>query len=286
MRFAENRKLAEFVSGQDWDSSLWTRDLDDGGNVTLKLRMRLHFRSVEMRTGPNAGYYQEEDDRFGNHAWDDMMFNQWQKEYCRVITDYWSTSFWLLTPEDYKELVMGDDQPNVSCTLEVEPVPTPGGAHYTFNIIRLADYRVNRMFAGGHGYTGWLADVGRGADVNNEVRIVNLKQAAHLLAMPHRGRENANNNQYFKFQAPIVGYGDSTAAQEAEQDRTFHPGQKLGRSVLHARPWQIAMERHSGRQASEWMVTMSRLLAEKRDGAQPPGQAKSSQSSTPSAGKR
>ncbi|MBI4903394.1 MAG: hypothetical protein HY820_07160 [Acidobacteria bacterium] len=280
MRFAVNRKLAEFSSEQDWDSTLWARDIDEGGNVTLKIRIRVHFRTVEVRNGPQVGYYQEEDDRFGTIGWDKLIWEQWQAEYCRVISSYWAKTFWLLTPEKYKELERGNHKPNVSCAIEVEPAFSQGGAHYTFNIIRVADYRVNRAMAGGNGFTGWLADVERIADANNQVRIVNLKHAAHLFYLPHRTRDWANNNRYFRFQSPIVGTGDSTAFQETQQDRTFNPGAKLGRSTLHARPWQMAMERHSGLEADQWEVTTSQLIAEKTRGFKPLARSGSSSSSS------
>jgi hypothetical protein len=261
-KFDAKRKLMLFADGLDWDSTLFVHERDDGGNLNLKLRIRVFFRSVDVKTGPNTGYYQEEDDRFGIDGWDRILWEQWKREYCRVIENYWNHRFWLVTPKDYDELNYGSSKPNLTCNMVVEPVIAGGGAHYTFNVIRIADYRVNRALSGGHGYTGWLADVGRGADPDNDVKLVNMKTVAHIFALPHKGREYANHNRYFRLQAPVVGTGDLTAQQGTTQDRTYHPGVLHGRELFHARPWQVAMERHTGKSAEAWRVMTSRIIAQ------------------------
>jgi len=248
--------LRQFCDGDEFDSSLWTRDRTDNGNYICKIRLKVYFHSVEVKTGPGSGYYQEEDDRFGNQGWDRTLWEAWKREYKLVLEDYWTAKFWLITPEKYTKLNEMGQRPNIRCDLMVELVPTSGGTHHKFNIIRVADYRVNRRWTGGTGYTGWLSDVGRGSDTESESKLMILKNVGHLFSMPHMDRQAANHNKYFIWQSPVMGTGGlGYKGHGAGQDHSLTHAVRR-REIVHALPWQIAMERHTGVPAEKWKVSL------------------------------
>jgi hypothetical protein len=259
--FDARRKVLEFVGGETWDTALWMKDRDDGGNLTVKVRIKVCLRPVEVKTGPGSGWYQEEDDRFGTvGAWERLQWEAWKREYCDVINDYWSGTFWLKTPDDYDEFNIGRMKPNVRCDLSVNMIPTPGGAHLSFNVIRVADYRMNRAWTGGPGFTGWRADLSMGSDPESEERILNLGELAHIMGMPHQQRQYCNHNRYFKLQSKLIGAGSlSVMAKGAELDGAPLTGRIHKFQRWQARLWQLAMEKHTGVKSEKWKVETSRI---------------------------
>ncbi|MCZ2148610.1 MAG: hypothetical protein LC126_12645 [Bryobacterales bacterium] len=261
--FDSQRVVRQFIDSEHYDSSLWAKDRNDGGNLCATLRIKVHMRAVEMKNGPCTGYYQEEDDRFGAGAWDRMLWEAWQREYKSVIEDFWAWKYWLITPDDYDKLDEAYIRPNIRCHLDIEMVPHPGGAHVIFNVIRVADYRVNRMFTGGPGFTGWLADVGRGSDPDSEARLMLIDDVAHLFSMPHEGREFTNLNRYFRMQTAIIGTGALTYKGHGAHMADNLIGPVHTRQVWHALPWQKAMEKHTGVLAEDWKVVTKRVPPKK-----------------------
>lgn len=254
-----HRPVRQFVDAEDYDSSLWTKDRDDGGNLCINIRMKVYFRPVDMKTGPCMGYYQEEDDRFGNYGWDNLLWEAWKREYRSVIEDFWNWKFWLITPNEYKHFDEGPMRPNIRCSVALDMVPNPGGAHQVFNVMKVADYRVNRMFSGGPGFTGWLADVGRGSDPESEARLQIVDEVAHLFSMPHQNRTYANNNRYFRLQTQIMGSGGLTYKGTGADISHTLMGPVHLRQVWHAHPWQAAMEKHTGVKPEKWKVSTRRV---------------------------
>lgn len=258
--FSRQQKVLEFVGGETWDTALWTKDRDDGGNYTCKIRIKVCFKPVHYRTGPGQGYYQEHDNLYGVDAWDRMLWETWKKEYAEVITEYWSGKFWLETPDDYEELNSGRIKPNIRCDLNLEIISTQGGAHYTFAVERIPDYRHNRANAGGHGYTGWLMDVGRGSDPDSDEKIIILDEIAHLFALPHRDRQFSSLNACFRLRTPTMGQGTVLGGGRGTEVDPEYSARIAKFQLWHARPWQIAMQKHTGVVADKWKVSTRQLL--------------------------
>src|SRR5262249_23971518 len=127
--------VRQFVDGDEFDSSMWTKERDDNGNLGCKLRIKLYFRLIEMKYGPTTGYYQENDDRMGTPHFDRILYDEWKREWKQVIEDFWTGSFWIITPKDYEKLNYGPNRPNIKCSLQIEMVPSPGGAHHKLNVL-------------------------------------------------------------------------------------------------------------------------------------------------------
>lgn len=255
------RRPQEFYFSKDFDSKLVYGETHDGGNVVCEITLGAYYHPVKVRSGPPSGYFQEEDDRYGNDKWESIVWNEWKKEYALVIEEFWKDRFWLKTPDDYDRFNQGNTHPNVRCSVRVDMLPFPGGAHQTFNINRVADYRINRAHAGGHGYTGWRADVGY--EPTFEPKPLFIQHVDHLYALPHKYRSWSNYNRYFRPESPFMD--DDLVNMKTRENTRDAPtfGMRNERSAWHATPWQTALEKHTDIPAEKWKVSTQRLYPER-----------------------
>ncbi|MCS7026090.1 MAG: hypothetical protein NZV14_14900 [Bryobacteraceae bacterium] len=244
--------------GPHWDSTLRKVTSQNDGNMGLKLRIKVHFRPIELRNGPQGGVYPEHDDRWNAWHWDYLAFRAWRNEVKLIIEQFWENKFWLVPPEDYDGLDVDGLRPNLACELKLELLETPGGAHHVFNVMVQGEHRANRVLAGGNGFTGWLADTDRGATPDSNTKIIQIKDLAHLFSMPLIGRDNTGIHRYYRLQMPLLSsvavFNEEHAAHVPVEDRgVLHKVQ-----IPHALPWMKAACEHTGVDAERWKVATKR----------------------------
>lgn len=246
------------IWGQNWDSILRMSDIQADGNLSIKMRLKVHFRPIEMRNGPQGGFYAENDDRWNAWHWDRFAFNAWRNEVKLIIEQFWENKFWLIPPEDYDVLDVRGIRPNLGCELKIDLVETAGGAHHVFNVMVQGEHRANRIMAGGNGFTGWLADADRGSTPDSNTKIIQIKDVAHLLGMPLIGRDNVGIHRYYRLQMPLLSsvavFNEEHASHVGVEDKgALHKVQ-----IVHALPWMKAAEQHTGVIPERWKVATRR----------------------------
>lgn len=246
------------IWGQHWDSKLSKSSIEEDGNVLLKMRLKVHLRPIEMHNGPQAGYYQENDDRWNAWHWDRIAWNSWRTEWKYSIEQFWEEKFWLEPPEDYAALDVQGIRPNLSCSVGIDLLMSPGGAHQVFNVMAQGEHRANRVLTGGHGFTGWLGEVHRGSTPDTATKIVEIKDVGHLLAMPMVARDGYGANRYYRLEMPLMAHLPIFNEEHAAHVGVEEKGAMHKVQIIHALPWMKAAEAHTGVNADRWKVATRR----------------------------
>jgi hypothetical protein len=236
------------------DAMLFAPHQARGWNCGLNIYIRVFLSEVDPDNGAASGDYPDWDTTYDTGprrgvkrhiaSWPAGAFTAWSNRYQRECQSFWDHKFWLQTPADYNDLnvMIGATRyrPNIQCGFYLSLVQGPRFAHTTIAVVYLAPGETFFRSDAGHYDNLDLDPVNYGPGLNQRAH---LHEVGHLLGLGHSGESNpacVNN-------IPICYAGPNIMGQGEDLDAT------------DALPWQRAIEHFTGRDQSQWTVSLTEI---------------------------